>query len=100
MARRPITDYLSHGAQNAISAADLTKIAGVESRDIRRIVEAERIAGAVILSDERGYYLPNENREAAIFETTAWIARRLETAKTYELTVRAARTYLAKLRVE
>lgn len=59
----PIERLLLHGQENAQSAADLAKLAGMRStRELRLQVARERAAGALILSSCRGkdagYYLP------------------------------------------
>lgn len=59
----PIERLLLHGQENAQSAADLAKLAGMRStRELQLQVARERAAGALILSSCRGknagYYLP------------------------------------------
>lgn len=46
------------GAENAISAPMLAKRLGCNRRQLRQLIEWERDAGAVILSDSHGYYRP------------------------------------------
>lgn len=90
-----IHEYLSHGAHNAISAEELGKLIGIsDHRKIRSIAERERLAGVVILSDEGGYYLPNEDKELAVMEVTQWIAARTAAAGSIMKTVEKAREYL------
>lgn len=61
----PIERLLLHGQENAQSAGDLVKLAGLQSeRELRFQIARERAAGALILSSCRGrnsgYYLPGE----------------------------------------
>ena len=67
-----ISRFLLHGERNAISAADLAKIAGCEStRELRKLIQRERESGTIILIGDGGYYLPSEDR--------AQLRRELET---------------------
>lgn len=82
-----IHEYLSHGAENAISASELGRMLDMSRRDIRRAVEHERKNGIVILSDEGGYYLPSDDKNTAREEVDRWIARRTAEANTIMQTV-------------
>lgn len=57
-----ITRLLLHGAENATSTAELVRLTGLGSaRHVQKVIEAERKAGAVILSSTSGgYYLPDD----------------------------------------
>lgn len=55
-----ISDVLRHGESNAISMDDLSRLMGLSPRAVRKAVEAERLTGKLILSSERGYFLPGE----------------------------------------
>ena len=47
-----VHDVLNYGLDNAIPTKDLVQILGLQSdRELRKMVERERGAGAVILSD-------------------------------------------------
>lgn len=58
--RQPkITALLSRGAENAVTLRDLVALTGWSGREVRRQIQAERKAGALILSDNScGYFLP------------------------------------------
>ena len=60
-----IEAILPHGAENAISARDLTRISGCrDTRELRHRVAAERSRGALILSlPTVGYFLPDAGRK-------------------------------------
>lgn len=67
-----LMDALQIGGDNATSTAALLTLTGISSpRELRRIVANAREGGAVILSDQRGYWLPSDDRqgqaEAAAF---------------------------------
>ena len=55
-----VSKYLRHGEQNAVSMAELARLLNISPRACRRAVEAERLTGKLILSSERGYFLPGE----------------------------------------
>lgn len=89
-----IHELLLHGGTNAIPAADIARMVGMSERRVRRQVETERLAGAVILSDESGYYRPSEDASIARWEIQAWIAQRTATAGTILKTAELARKAL------
>ena len=68
-----VRDSLRYGRENAIPSKRLAEILGFRSvRELQRAVEAERIAGAVILCDSQGagYYLSNDPAELERFTRT------------------------------
>lgn len=87
-----IHEILSHGAQNALSASEVSKITNLTPREIRHVVEHERLAGHIILSDNRGYYLPHDDVSIAKREISSWIANRIATAKTILKTIEKAQS--------
>ena len=92
--------FLSCGAVNALPAADITARTGLDARSIRHAVEAERRSGAVILADERGYFLPSEDRETAVYEVTEWISKTAAVVRSHEIGIRNAQSYLESLGVQ
>ena len=63
-----IESILLQGAENAISAQDLTKLAGLsDTRYVTKLIQTEREAGAMILSTPNtkcpGYYLPADGEK-------------------------------------
>lgn len=62
-----IASLLGRGQEAALSQAELERITGLPRRTIRRMIEAERQALVPILSDENGYYMPDDEAEAARF---------------------------------
>ena len=63
-----IRDFLHCGQENAVSLRHLEKVLGVPGRAIRRQIERERRAGALIVSNNKdGYYLTNDPAEAQRF---------------------------------
>ena len=66
---------LPKGEENAIKMPQLRQIMGMsEARYIQKMISDERAAGAVILSSERGYFLPDDGekgrREVEAFVST------------------------------
>lgn len=63
-----IRDVLPTGQANALGLRDLVRITGLDERTVRRQIHLERIAGAVIVSDNRsGYYLPDDTSDIQRF---------------------------------
>ena len=63
-----IVGFLSHGPENGVTLRHLEKLVNVPGREIRRQIERERRAGALIISDNRsGYYLTDDPAEAQRF---------------------------------
>lgn len=68
-----IADLLSHGAENGVPLRHLEKLADLPGREVRRQIERERRAGALIISDNRhGYFLTDDPAEAQ------WFARSMQ----------------------
>lgn len=57
-----ITDYIPVGRENAVSRAYLASMLGVSDRKMRKMIEDERRAGAIILNaqDGKGYYMTDD----------------------------------------
>ena len=49
-----VSDYLGHGAENAISAATLAAVTHTTPRELRRLIMDERKRGALILYQPGG----------------------------------------------
>lgn len=63
-----IADILSHGPENGQTITDLERLTGCQSREIRKQIEWERRAGALIISDnQHGYFLTDDPAEAQRF---------------------------------
>ena len=63
-----IAGLLPYGAENGLTLKDLERITGCSGRTIRKAIECERRAGALIISDNRnGYYLTDDPGEAQRF---------------------------------
>ena len=72
-----ICELLAIGKENAITSRDLCRTLQLKDvRELRLMVERERRAGAVILSSEKGYFLPGNKYEVERFiRTTSKKAR-------------------------
>lgn len=63
-----IADFLNHGQANAIPMSHIKAMTGKKSRNIRRMISAERLAGVPILSDNStGYFLAGDEGERERF---------------------------------
>lgn len=69
-ARQPgkIERLLSPGAENALPLRHLVKLTGLPARQVRQLIQAERLQGAPILADNQsGYFLPGSQRDVDNF---------------------------------
>jgi len=88
---------LPKGAENGIKTAELLKITGLSDvRTIRKLVSDERAAGAVILSGDSGYYLPDDG-EKGRQEVEAFIATVTSKGVNTIRAVRSAQVFLDNL---
>ena len=88
---------LPKGAENAIKTAELCRMMGIkDQRALRKMISDERALGAVILSGDTGYFLPDDGekgrQEAAAFIATV-TAKGANTIKA----VRSAQAFLDRL---
>lgn len=61
-----IADLLGHGPENGLRLSDFVRLTGWPGRDVRRIIQAERLRGVPILSDNaNGYFLPETEEDRA-----------------------------------
>lgn len=70
-----ISDFLGHGAENAIPAATLAAMLQVSPRKLRSSILRERDAGELILyrpGGRGGYFLPSRDPEQAEQEVAAF----------------------------
>lgn len=85
-----IERLLLYGVENGQTLKDLEHITGWPGRAIRKAIETERRAGAVIISDNaHGYYLTDDPAEAQRF-TRSMLHRSREIAQTARAVERAA----------
>ena len=64
-----IADLLGQGPKNGLHLADLVRLTDWTGRDVRRAIQAERLRGVPILSDNSsGYFLPKtkSDRDACV----------------------------------
>ena len=63
-----ISDLLGHGQSAAVPLRHLKELAGLPGREVRRMIQAERLRGIPILSDNiNGYYLTADAHERERF---------------------------------
>ena len=66
--RQTISDILGHGQSAAVPLRHLKELAGLPGREVRRMIQAERLRGIPILSDNiNGYYLAGDAQEREKF---------------------------------
>lgn len=62
--QRKVSDFLSHGRENAVPLRHLKKLLEVDGRTVRLMIERERLSGMPICADNlTGYYLPATEEE-------------------------------------
>ena len=85
-----IADLLGHGQSAAVPLRHLKELAGLPGREVRRMIEAERRAGALIISDNRhGYFLADTQEEVNQF-VKSMLRRSGEIAKTARMVGQSA----------
>ena len=85
-----IADLLGHGQSAAVPLRHLKVLAGLPGREVRRMIEAERRAGALIISDNRhGYFLADTQEEVNQF-VKSMLRRSGEIAKTARMVGQSA----------
>ena len=63
-----LPDLLGHGQSAAVPLRHLKELAGLPGREVRRMIQAERLRGIPILSDNiNGYYLAADAHERERF---------------------------------
>lgn len=63
-----VSGHLGAGAENGLLLRELEALTGLDSREVRRQIQRERLAGTPILSDcKYGYYLAASEEEIAQF---------------------------------
>lgn len=63
-----IEKLLSHGAENAVPLKHLVKLTGQPARQVRLMIQTERLRGAQILAgSQNGYYLPETQEDVELF---------------------------------
>lgn len=66
--RGKIERLLSPGAENALTLHHLVKLTGLPARQVRQLIQAERLQGAQILADnQHGYFLPESKADVEEF---------------------------------
>lgn len=63
-----IERLLSHGAENAVPLQHLVKLTELPARQVRQLIQAERLRGVPILADnQNGYFLPDSKADVDNF---------------------------------
>ena len=58
-----LTDHIPFGHAGAVSADYLSKLLGVDKRELRRVIEDARRDNILICGDNHGYYQPVTDKE-------------------------------------
>lgn len=88
---------LPKGAENAIKTDTLQRLLGMnDMRTLRKLISNERAAGAVILSSDKGYFLPDDGEKGRA-EAEAFIATMTAKGAGTIRAVNSARAYLDTL---
>lgn len=90
-----ICSALRSGENNAVSLAEMCSISGLDNRRTRLVIEDLRRSGMVIISSNKGYYLP-ENLE----EIRHYINKESKRARSIFYTLRTAKALERKLLAE
>lgn len=90
-----IYDLLPVGAENAVSRRELSALTGIEDRQLRRKIAAERMEGLLILSSTAevggGYF-----RAANVAELRRWVAMMQSHISAVLAVIRAAQEAIAE----
>ena len=63
-----IERLFSHGAENAVPLQHLVTLTELPARQVRKMIQLERLRGAQILADnQNGYFLPNSQADVDNF---------------------------------
>lgn len=85
--QRKVSNFLSHGRENAVPLRHLKKLMEADGRTVRLMIQQERLSGTPICADNlTGYYLPaNEEERAACVRSMRHRAREImKTARAIE----------------
>lgn len=87
-----ILSLIGDGQENAIHKADLIRCTGLPDRELRKTIEFLRRKGVVIISDNSGYYYPQDKEEL-----NRYIERENSRAKSVFYTLRSAKRLLKSI---
>ena len=85
--QRKVSDFLSHGRENAVPLRHLKKVMEADGRTVRLMIQQERLSGMPICADNlTGYYIAaNEAEKAACVRSMRHRAREImKTARAIE----------------
>lgn len=87
-----IIQALKTGENNAVSLADMCRVSGINNRATRQIIEDLRRSGVVIISSNKGYYLPE-----TLEEVRHYINKESKRAKSIFYTIQSAKVLEKKM---
>lgn len=88
-----ILSFIGDGKSNAIHKSELVRFTGLADRELRKIIEFLRRKGIVIISDNNGYYFPQNESELKTY-----IHQEECRAKSTFYTLKSARLLLMQLK--
>ena len=83
-----ILSCIGAGEENAVHLCDLMKITGLDNRELRKHIETIRRSGAVIISNQNGYFRPLRQHEVH-----KYVKQETSRAKSIFYTLKAARDW-------
>ena len=93
-----ITDFLRHGAENAIKGPELARRAGyTTTRDMQHAIHIDRENGELILSSGAGFFLPSDDEQQAKREIERFIGSLSSRARSTLAVLKTAKNALKRL---
>lgn len=91
-AQERIMQALRIGENNAVSLLDMCRVSGLDNRSTRQTIENLRRDGVVIISSNKGYYLPE-----TLEEVRHYINKESKRAKSIFYTIQSAKVLEKKM---
>lgn len=93
--KEKILSALREGENNAVSLCEMQRIAGLDNRSTRLVIENLRREGVVICSSDSGYFYPKK-----LSELKAYVNKERHRCQSIELTLMPALELLEKWECE
>ena len=93
-------NLLSHipvGRENAVHMAELADKMGLDARTLRQRIYDARLEGAIIISCDKGYYLPDEESSTAASELRGFYKSRHKSGTGTLATLKGTREKLEEM---
>ncbi len=86
-----IINLLSEGENNAIKTSEISRLTGLNQREVTLYINALRRSGEVICSSEKGYYLPS-----CLYEVERFYRQMTSRQREIEKAKQSAKNYIEK----